>query len=304
MEAAQRGVAPAFRDRHARRDVFGKARGVAGGEWPVRACGNRRAPGSRSVLRSRCGSRRARPARCAARSRAGSATPGAGPDRSAPARSEIRPATETRSSTPSLAALRASDVRVRTTPLTCGCQASVAMSTRIRRSALRRLGQWLRRGLRPRRGGGVERGAVRLESSRCRIACDNNCNSCLIRVTTNAPRDICRPTIPVGDACGADCNNGVATLWQSALRIAVRARSSCPNARTRSAAIKRTVGERIGWNRIGVAISVLIVAVACAVLFRLLRDIDLDKVAAALRATSFETVADRRLASSSAATSR
>jgi uncharacterized membrane protein YbhN (UPF0104 family) len=54
--------------------------------------------------------------------------------------------------------------------------------------------------------------------------------------------------------------------------------------------IKRTVGERIGWNRIGFAISVVILVVACAALFRLLRDIDIDKVVAALRATSLETV--------------
>jgi uncharacterized membrane protein YbhN (UPF0104 family) len=55
-------------------------------------------------------------------------------------------------------------------------------------------------------------------------------------------------------------------------------------------AIKRTVGERIGWNRIGFAISVVILVVACAALFRLLRDIEVDKVVAALRATSIETV--------------
>jgi hypothetical protein len=35
-------------------------------------------------------------------------------------------------STPSNAALRASEVSVRTTPLTCGCQASVATKIRIR----------------------------------------------------------------------------------------------------------------------------------------------------------------------------
>ena len=34
--------------------------------------------------------------------------------------------------TPSVCALRASEVNVRTTPLTCGCQASVAISTRIK----------------------------------------------------------------------------------------------------------------------------------------------------------------------------
>src|ERR1700682_5507274 len=38
--------------------------------------------------------------------------------------------------TPRLRALRASDVNVRTTPLTCGCQASVAISTRIGRLAV------------------------------------------------------------------------------------------------------------------------------------------------------------------------
>lgn len=54
--------------------------------------------------------------------------------------------------------------------------------------------------------------------------------------------------------------------------------------------IKRTVGEKIGWNRIGVAVSLVIMAVACAALYRLLRDIDIDKVVVALRATSFETV--------------
>src|SRR3977135_2114490 len=40
-------------------------------------------------------------------------------------------------STPSLRALSASDVNVRTTPLTCGCQASVAIRTRIRLPAPR-----------------------------------------------------------------------------------------------------------------------------------------------------------------------
>ena len=54
--------------------------------------------------------------------------------------------------------------------------------------------------------------------------------------------------------------------------------------------IKRTVGERIGWNRIGVVVSLVIMAVACAALYRLLRDIDIDKVVVALRATSLETV--------------
>jgi glycosyltransferase 2 family protein len=48
--------------------------------------------------------------------------------------------------------------------------------------------------------------------------------------------------------------------------------------------------NRTTWNRIGTAISLLIIAGACVVLFRLLRDIDLGKVEAALRATELRTV--------------
>jgi hypothetical protein len=40
------------------------------------------------------------------------------------------------------------------------------------------------------------------------------------------------------------------------------------------------------WGGIGVAIGLLIVVIAGAALFRLLRDIDLDEVVAALRAKS------------------
>ena len=86
VEAAQRRVDPAFGDRHARRDVFGKSRRIARGERPAAPFGNRPAPCSRSALRSRCGSRPAWPARCGARSACGSAAPGAIPDRSAPER--------------------------------------------------------------------------------------------------------------------------------------------------------------------------------------------------------------------------
>ena len=52
----------------------------------------------------------------------------------------------------------------------------------------------------------------------------------------------------------------------------------------------RAVRGRIGWNRIGVAISLLIIAVASVTLFRLLRDTDLAKVEAALRGTSPRTI--------------
>ena len=47
--------------------------------------------------------------------------------------------------------------------------------------------------------------------------------------------------------------------------------------------ITRTVDAKIGWNRIGVAISVLVIAVSFAVLYRLLQDIDGAKVVMALR---------------------
>jgi glycosyltransferase 2 family protein len=47
---------------------------------------------------------------------------------------------------------------------------------------------------------------------------------------------------------------------------------------------------RIGWHRVGVAIGVVIVAFAAVTLFRLLREADLAKVIAALRATSPRTV--------------
>src|ERR1700722_20604121 len=69
--------------------------------------------------------------------------------------------------TPSLKALRANEVKVRTTPLTCGCQASVAMSTRIRLRAPR-----------PRtcRGTGAQSKAAAGLQSFCRIACRDNCD--------------------------------------------------------------------------------------------------------------------------------
>jgi glycosyltransferase 2 family protein len=55
--------------------------------------------------------------------------------------------------------------------------------------------------------------------------------------------------------------------------------------------ITRSFDERIGWNRIGVVISVAVIAVAFVTLFRLLHDIDVNKVVVALQATSLRTVA-------------
>jgi len=48
--------------------------------------------------------------------------------------------------------------------------------------------------------------------------------------------------------------------------------------------IARSVNERTGWNRIGVAVSLLIVAAAGVALFYILRDIDLDRVVDAIGA--------------------
>src|SRR5262245_10280410 len=50
--------------------------------------------------------------------------------------------------------------------------------------------------------------------------------------------------------------------------------------------ISRTIRERLDWSRIGFAIGVLIVILAAVVLTRLLRDIEVDKVVAALQAKS------------------
>jgi glycosyltransferase 2 family protein len=50
-------------------------------------------------------------------------------------------------------------------------------------------------------------------------------------------------------------------------------------------ATARVFSERIGWNRIGLLLSITVIAIAAAVLFRMLHDIDLADVIEALRAT-------------------
>jgi glycosyltransferase 2 family protein len=55
-------------------------------------------------------------------------------------------------------------------------------------------------------------------------------------------------------------------------------------------AVTRAVDERLGWNRIAFAISLLIIAVAAVTLFRLLRDVDVDEVIVALKDTSPRTI--------------
>ncbi|MGA7489157.1 MAG: YbhN family protein [Xanthobacteraceae bacterium] len=55
-------------------------------------------------------------------------------------------------------------------------------------------------------------------------------------------------------------------------------------------AVTRVVDAKVGWNRIALAASLIIIAIATVTLFRLLRDIELDKVAAALEATPPRTI--------------
>src|SRR5215470_3334561 len=53
----------------------------------------------------------------------------------------------------------------------------------------------------------------------------------------------------------------------------------------------RFCNERIGWNRIGFLVSLTIIVIAVVVLYRILRDIDLDEVVDALRDTDKENIA-------------
>jgi uncharacterized membrane protein YbhN (UPF0104 family) len=56
-------------------------------------------------------------------------------------------------------------------------------------------------------------------------------------------------------------------------------------------AVSRFVSEKIGWNRVGFVLSITIIAIAAAVLYRILQDINLDELVAALRATEARDIA-------------
>jgi len=56
-------------------------------------------------------------------------------------------------------------------------------------------------------------------------------------------------------------------------------------------AVALFIQNKIGWNRIGVLLSVTIITVAVVVLVRMLRDIEIDEVFAALRATELRDIA-------------
>ncbi len=72
------------------------------------------------------------------------------------------------------------------------------------------------------------------------------------------------------DAKSTDCKPGVFDTLRVAARVCDR---------------------RIGWNRIGFVLSIAIIAVAAVALYRILRDIDVDEVVAALVATKPRDIA-------------
>jgi glycosyltransferase 2 family protein len=55
-------------------------------------------------------------------------------------------------------------------------------------------------------------------------------------------------------------------------------------------ATSRVVNERIGWNRIGLILSVTVITVAAVVLYRMLHDIEIDDVVDALQATQWHQI--------------
>ncbi len=55
-------------------------------------------------------------------------------------------------------------------------------------------------------------------------------------------------------------------------------------------AFARSIDQTIGWNRVGLALSVTIIAAAMVVLYRMLHNIDVNKVVAALRATPAQEI--------------
>src|SRR5215831_1993029 len=50
-------------------------------------------------------------------------------------------------------------------------------------------------------------------------------------------------------------------------------------------ALARLFDERVGWNRVGIALSITIIAVAAIVLYRMLHDIEVREVVHAVRTT-------------------
>src|SRR5882724_439997 len=77
---------------------------------------------------------------------------------------------------------------------------------------------------------------------------------------------------------------------RESLRSVQRAHYRRPMLNATTSVITRALKARIGWNRIGLAISLLIIVMSSVTLFRLLRDIDVEKVLVAIQATSIQTI--------------
>jgi hypothetical protein len=75
-------------------------------------------------------------------------------------------------------------------------------------------------------------------------------------------------------------------LRDSPVRVDAHRPESMPNVTSVIARARK----RLDWTRIGIAISVLMVTIAAVILVRLLRDIDVDKVIAALQAKSIQQI--------------
>src|ERR1044072_9933173 len=55
-------------------------------------------------------------------------------------------------------------------------------------------------------------------------------------------------------------------------------------------AAARVIDQKIGWNRLGLALSLVIIGTAGVVLYRILRDIAFAEVVEALRATEWQDI--------------
>src|SRR6266851_1776381 len=108
------------------------------------------------------------------------------------------------------------------------------------------------------------------------------------RISTSITEDAGRLAPPVH----GHCNIAVATRWEVAAANHSSARKAHHRMQMLNAmsAITRAVDAKVGWNRIGIAISLLVIAIAFATLFRLLRDVDIGRVVSALQAMPPRTV--------------
>src|SRR5262245_32286578 len=75
--------------------------------------------------------------------------------------------------------------------------------------------------------------------------------------------------------------------WRTAVRLRQTGGTMYKSVRAAALFFQKT----IGWNRIGVLLSVAIISVAAVVLFHMLRDIDIEEVVAALKATEPQHIA-------------